>query len=66
MIESEGATVRVALNIQFPSGWRGGKLVIALKMESTSWRVRRSTIIVQRRITLVTAKTTDVSVSSHS
>jgi hypothetical protein len=66
MVESEGATVRVVLNIQFSSGWRGGKLVIALKMESTSWRVRRSTIIVQRRMPLVTAKTTDVNARSHS
>jgi hypothetical protein len=65
MVESEGATVRVALNIQFPSGWRSGKLVIALRMESTSWRVRRSSIIVQRRIPLVTASDTDAKANSH-
>ena len=45
-----GANETIVMNVQFPQGWRGGRLKIALRIASTSLDVKRRWVTIKRRI----------------
>lgn len=45
-----GANETIEMNVQFPHGWRGGRLKIALRIATVSLDVRRRRVTVKRRI----------------
>jgi hypothetical protein len=45
-----GANETIAMNVQFPHGWRGGPLKIALRIATVSLDVQRRWITIKRRI----------------